>query len=125
MKHMLFLSPSELSQNLMELIVPTIPRKIHFQSCRNLGELQSHYFSKPVTCTIIDERFLMENNFAELSAVFEKINLKKSKKILFYTSQGPFLRSGSELGFDESHAKPFLAEELKEIIRRALGLKKR
>lgn len=125
MKRILFLSKSRLSQNLMELIIPCIPKKIAFTSIHDPAELAPAYFPKPIQLVMLDENFLEESSEETLKEQFSSFGLRHAKKILICHKNSRANRNKvSELGITHFHTKPFLAEELATIVEKYLGHKK-
>lgn len=125
MKRILFLSKSRLSQNLMELIIPCIPKKISLTGINDPDGLSSAYFPKPVQLVMLDENFLEETSEETLREQFSSFGLRHAKKILVcHKNSRADRKKAAELGISHFHTKPFLAEELAAIIEKYLGHKK-
>jgi hypothetical protein len=121
MKQIAFITKSKLSQNLMGLLVPSLGQKISYVTFDSFETASAYHFAKPVHVMIFDQ-----NVFDDLKdecdwSFFEKPNLKKSEKILIYARHRD-IDTGNlrELGFTAFHAKPFLPEELIELLKHHL-----
>lgn len=126
MKRVLFVTKSKLSQNLLEIIIKSIPKKLEYHVVSNLDDLQIAFFPKPIQLVIIDSNVLSENGFQEAEwDLFKTSKLKASKKILIHARDTKFdLDKLKSVGVLQSLSKPFLPEELVEIINKQLGSKK-
>lgn len=125
MKRILFLSKSRLSQNLMELIIPCIPKKIALTGLNDPVALATAYFPKPFQLVMLDENFLGETPEEALREQFASFGLRHAKKILVCHKNSRADRDKfANLGITHFHTKPFLAEELAAIVDKYLGHKK-
>ena len=121
MKRILFLSKSRLSQNLMELITPCIPKKVILTGITDSAVLATMYFPKPIQLIIIDENFLDEAFEGTLTELFSSFAFRHAKKVLVCHKNSKLNREKlSDLGIAYFHTKPFLAEELATIIEKYL-----
>ncbi len=114
MKHLLFISQSALTHNLMEVVLRNLPVTIRLHSAANFEEAKSFIQKKQsVHLILVDHNALTEPNSAESVG-----DLKKSLKapcVLFYPAQKQIDQNLSAL-FDASYKKPFLTEELTTVI---------
>jgi DNA-binding response OmpR family regulator len=122
MKRIVFLSRSKLALNLMELIIPFVPKKAQVSGFSNVGEFEKAYFVKPVQLLVIDENFCDKNDVATLAKTIKKTTFKTARKIILIGKNSNSDRQRFlELDANHFHTKPFLPEELAEIIDRNLG----
>lgn len=126
MKRILFVTQSRLSQNLLGIIIKSIPRKIDYLTFSSLDEINATSLKKPVHLVIIDL-----NVFEGLAptpkalAVFEGRTLKKARKLIIHDRQAAMdHRQLKTLGIDQGMSKPFLPEELVTLIMKSVGDKK-
>ncbi len=124
-KHVVFISKSKLSQNLIELIVKTIPRKIDFTTFDDLHEVALAFFPKNIQLVILDHNSIpKENSDLVFQQAFGKRQLKQAKKILMFSRDvdldHEYLKAQ---GFQHSYAKPFLPDELIDMVSQNLGIR--
>lgn len=120
MKHVIFVSKSKLSQNLMTLIVRSMPRKLHFTCFDSVAAAEHQYFTKPIQLVIVDKNALQNTT----QKPFSQKALKNAKTVLIHTREAHINREQlKEAGISDLLTKPFLAEELVEMIDNKLGYK--
>lgn len=120
MKHVIFVSKSKLSQNLMTLIVRSMPRKISFHCFDSVDAAEHQYFAKPIHLVIVDKNTLLDTT----QKPFTQKSLKNAKTLLIHTRDAPVNREQlKNTGISDLLTKPFLAEELVEMIDNKLGYK--
>lgn len=120
MKHVIFVSKSKLSQNLMTLIVRSMPRKINFNCFDSIDAAEHQYFAKPIHLAILDKNTLPDT----AQKLFTQKALKNAKTVLIHTRDEHINREQlKNAGIHDSLTKPFLAEELVEVIDNKLGYK--
>lgn len=125
MKRILFLSKSRLSQNLMELVIPSIPKKVVLTGSIDLNSLAGAYLPKPFNLVMIDENILENGGIDTLSTLFEASAFRHAKRVAICHKNSRLNReAAAAVGIAYFHTKPFLAEELAGIIERYLGTKK-
>lgn len=125
MKRIVFLSRSKLALNLMELLVPFVPKKAQVSGFSSLEQFEKTYFAKPVQLIIVDENFLGENGAASVAQAFKRSNLKGAGKIVLVGKNTAAAKEKfSSLEPAHFHTKPFLPEELAAIIDLNLGSRK-
>lgn len=123
MKHILFISKSQLAQNLMELIVKTIPKKVDFRVANSLDELENHTWRKPLQLLIFDANVMTESGEL-LTRMLTQKAFKGARRILIHAHQSQTVLPAHEmraLGMHQLLAKPFLPEELIELIEKNTG----
>jgi len=123
MKRLLFVTKSKLSQNLLEIIVKTLPKQIDYHTLSNFSDLNTNSLSKTIQLMIIDQNSLPSNLKNDgLWSPLQSKYLKNAKKILINnrndTIDQDFLKS---LGFSQFLTKPFLTEELIDVLQKYLG----
>ncbi|MBF0104760.1 MAG: hypothetical protein HQM16_05480 [Deltaproteobacteria bacterium] len=119
MKRIIFISRSKLSQNLMEIIIKSINKKIDYKPLSSLKELSKAHYSRPVQIVIVDNNAVRgeKTSDTELFGAFESRYFVKSKKIFLHTRKDAIDRDLLERhGFGVFLVKPFLTEELIDII---------
>lgn len=120
MKRVVFISRSKLSQNLLSLVLESIPnKKIELVTVSNLIELQKTFFPKPIHSIIIDASVLTGD--VDTSG-FNAKSLQKAQRILIHsrhhTIPGKLI---DELHVDQTCTKPFTPEELTGIVQQSIG----
>lgn len=126
MKRVVFLSRSKLALNLMELVMPSVPKKIQFRGFGNLEEIKKTYFPKPIQLVIVDDNILDGAAGTELHDILSNSLALKGARKIAVTSKSPRVDKAAlaALGLTHSYIKPFLPEELAGIIDKNLGGKK-
>lgn len=124
-KRVIFISKSTLSQNLLEMIIKTIPRKVDFIPYRDMAAVMRTYFPKTVQLVIMDYNAMpKEDAEGVFQEVFSKKNLKQSKKVMIYSREAAIDHNKmKKLGVDYIYAKPFLPNEFIELVSKHLGIK--
>lgn len=121
MKRVVFVSRSKLSQNLLGLIMQSLPKKIEYTPLNTLEELEEALFSKAIHLILIDHNTIHpESSWAGL----ETKPLKTARKVFIHTRKTKLPHDLEEVGFHQAVTKPFLTEELVELIENHLGGKK-
>lgn len=120
MKHLLFISQSRLSHNLLRTILPLVPVRVDLTCLENIDEINTMpRRGKPYSLILFDWNALSE--LKDVGGKLDELNshplLKRGESILIHTHgvdyKDPLL---SKKGFKGFYAKPFLAEELASII---------
>jgi hypothetical protein len=122
MKRIVFLSKSRLARNLLELIVPAIPKKVHYTGCPDLTVLAKTNFAKPVQLVLIDENFCSDSELDVLTKTLQTSAFQSAKRLAFANKSSARNRDQwDKLRVSHVHIKPFLAEELANLIEKNLG----
>jgi hypothetical protein len=123
MKRAIFVTKSKLSQNLAELIVQHIPKKIEFHSYDSLLSMEALYFPKPIQLILMDAHSINIAGEREIK-VLEKSSLKKAKRVLLH-SRGQALDQEflNKIDVKAMATKPCLADELMNLILKHVGYK--
>ena len=124
-KKVIFISKSRLTQNLMELIINAVPRRLGFESFDDLAAFKKAALLKTVHLIILDQNCLPEATaVAELDLLFSRKQFKAAKKIFIF-SHGTKIDYDTfkNCGIQQFYTKPFLPEEFIEIISHHLGIK--
>lgn len=109
----------------MELILPFVPKKAQISGFFNIGEFEKAYFAKPIQLLIVDENFCDKNSIGALSETIKRTAFKTARKIILVGKDSNSDRQRfAELGSPRFYTKPFLPEELAEIIDKNLGSRK-
>lgn len=120
MKRIYFVTKSKLAQNLMDIIIKSINKKIDYKTLNFLSDLKSTPAAKPVQLLIVDHN-AVENHPETLDLIDSK-QFSKSKKIFVHSRSVKINRDRLEqLGFTHFLTKPFLPEEFIELIHSSLG----
>lgn len=121
MKHVIFVSQSKLSQNLMTLIVKSIPRKMNFHCFDRIEDVNKNYFPKSVQLAIVDKNTLSDAS----QKTFTPKAFRNAKIVLIHTRDfHPNREQLKTASISDFLTKPFLSEELVEMIENKLGYKK-
>ncbi|OVE80817.1 hypothetical protein BVY03_05405 [bacterium K02(2017)] len=107
-------------------MIQSIKIKIDYHTHNNLSELNKLDLSKPVKLIIMDHNIIgsLKNlNESHLESLTSK-NFVKAKKILLHQRQANINHNLlKQFGFQHYLTKPFLANELIELINKYLGVK--
>lgn len=105
----------------MTLIVRSMPRKISFNCFDSVDAAEHQYFAKPIQLVIVDKNTLQDTT----QKPFTQKALKNAKTVLIHTRDESVNREQfKNVGISDVLTKPFLAEELVELIDNKLGYKK-
>lgn len=120
MKRIVFLSRSRLSQNLLSLVLESIPnKKIELITVSSLNELQKTFFPKPIHSIILDASILTGD--VDTSGLGAK-SLQKAQRILIHNRHHTIpSKLIDELRIDQTCTKPFTPEELTNIVQQSIG----
>ncbi|EKD51963.1 MAG: hypothetical protein ACD_62C00150G0005 [uncultured bacterium] len=123
-KRVVFVSGSRLAQNLFEMIIRGIPRKIEFTAYDNLDAVAQAYFPNKVNLIILDQNCLSGDAGANLlTKAFVRGAFKTSKRMFVYSRNKVFDHEDlKQNGFKYQYAKPFLPEELIVMLSEHLGI---
>lgn len=101
----------------MGLIVPTLPFKVDFTRCEDWSELAVRPFTRAQHLVIVDQSALPDpDDDAGPENLSKNVVFKRAAWILLRSRDVPDEIGGR--GFDALYTKPFLPEELVEIILR-------
>jgi len=113
-KRVLFVTKSKLAQNLLGIIIQSIPKKIELVTLDDLKTVGDSYFAKPINLILLDESVIV--NTEEFKNL-DKTKLKNAKRILIHKRNSKVDKSNlGNLGIKQFHAKPFLTEEILDWV---------
>lgn len=121
-KRIAFISRSHLSQNLLGLVVATLPQKIEYQAFSDLSEAQSKNHGKTFTLVVIDFNAVNDLPKTNVQDFLSQRSFRDAKKILLHVRDA--ILNPSEwinLGFDGFLAKPFLPQEFLTLVTKKSG----
>lgn len=122
MKNLLFITKSKLTPNLMNLILPELQRKTSMQIATNLNKIDSGLAKKKWDLVVIDDSAFQDFEAVDFKTFFINHKLQQTTKIAFQSPKQPLSPEViEELGLLASHSKPFLPENLVQLLNTSLG----
>lgn len=121
-KRIAFISRSHLSQNLLGLVVATLPQKVEYQAFDDLSQTQGKNPGKNFTLVVIDFNAVNDIPKMDIQAFLSQRSFRSAKKILLHirdTALSPL--EWTNLGFDGFLTKPFLPQEFLTLVTKKMG----
>ncbi len=120
MKQIVFISKSRLSQNLLGLLIPLIPTKTTLKSYDSLAAAATQ--NKAVNLLVIDANVLPVTEITKALDFLQKPVWKKSKAVLIHSRHQQMDQAAlKSAGLTNFYVKPFLSEELVNLIKENLS----
>lgn len=123
MKKILFLTRSSLAPNLLQAVLPLVPFKVKLTAVDSLATLVTlPQKGKGFSLVLADLNALCELSAADQEFFRQTPVLKNTPRALFYPLKTAIDKAKFEnLGFSQFYQKPFLPEQLAEIILKGCG----
>jgi DNA-binding NtrC family response regulator len=120
-KRIAFISRSHLSQNLLGLVVATLPQKVEYQSFDNLSAAQNQNHGKNFTLVMIDFNAVSDSPQTDTQAFLSQRGFRNAKKIMLHTRDSVINpQDWTPLGFNGFLTKPFLPQEFLTLVTKKL-----
>lgn len=121
-KRIAFISRSHLSQNLLGLVVATLPQKTEYQAFDDLSEAQGKNHGKNFTLVMVDLNAVNDIPKMDVQTFLSQRGFRNAKKILLHVRDRTLNPSEwTDLGFDFFLTKPFLPQEFLTLVTKRSG----
>ncbi len=121
-KHVIFVSQSHLAHNVIEILSKTLTKRVDLTCFTTLNDLAESAALHPVNLVILDHNtFAAAGSEHTISLLLGTRSLKHTYKILLHKRDDVFdSQLLQSLGFVSFLTKPFLPEELTELMQKCL-----
>lgn len=121
-KHVVFLSRSHLAHNVMELLIASVNKRVSLSCYTDFTVLRETPIAHTISLMIVDHNvFLLGGSEHQLLQDLNRRFFKSARKILLHGREADFDAAHMrDAGFSHFLRKPFLPEELLQIMQASL-----